>query len=157
MQDLINRAITEHDAEPGASPEALAATEERLGFVLPEELRTLLSVANGIQFWSSGDYPCRLLSSDQLVEAHIALQSNESGPTSLIAILQVDSDFVAINVDSASEYYLKLVDCSHETFPDELLGVCDSLPELLMLVLNSSGNEWLWPAALEYGKDYSLL
>lgn len=62
---------------------------------------------------------------------------------------------MALDIDPASRSHGRLIDCCHETFPFELHGVCDSLWELLRLVLDSNGEDWSWPAVLRYGVDFA--
>lgn len=77
----------------------------------------------------------------------------DGGPPGLIALLGAQADCVAIGLDRAHASYGKIVDCSHETFPYELSGVCESLQDLLTPVLDSGDEDWLWPAARDSGVD----
>lgn len=154
LQTLIARCRAEHDCKPGASPEDIQAAELRIGFQFTDELRELLQACNGIDFWSAGNYPCRLLPVQDLAPAHEHLRT-DGGPPGLIALLAAQADCIAIGLDRAHASYGKIVDCSHETFPYELGGICDSLEELLTLVLDSSNEEWIWPAAANSGIDYA--
>lgn len=154
LQSLIARCRAEHRCRPGAPIEDIHAAESRIGFPFTDALRELLQACNGIDFWSSGNYPCRLLSVQEMETAHAYLGSS-GGPPGLIALLVADTDCVAIGLDRAQASYGKIIDCSHETFPHELFGICDSLRELLTLVLNSGDEEWIWPAACESGVDYA--
>ena len=154
LHSLITRCRTEHTCKPGASDEDIHAAELRIGFPFTDELRELLHACNGIEFWSDGNYPCRLLSVQEMAAAHDHL-GTEDGPPGLIALLTVQADCVAIGLDRAHASYGRIVDCSHETFPHELCGVCDSLEALLTLVLDSDDEEWIWPAACESGIDYA--
>ncbi len=151
---LIDRARLEHACGPGVTAEQIAAFEVRLGCQLPGDLRELLVEINGANFWANGNFPCRLLSIDEIVPVQ-ALLGTTDGPASLLAIVDFSGDYVAVDVQPGSSSFGRLIDCFHETFPFELHGVCDSVWELLDLVLTSAGEEWLWPAALRYGVDYA--
>ena len=154
LQALIARCRAEHACKPGASAAEIQAAELRIGFPFSAELRELLQACNGIDFWSAGNYPCRLLSVQDMVAAHDHLRTDD-GPPGLIALLAMQADCVAIGLDRTQASYGKLVDCSHETFPYELSGVCESLQDLLALVLDSGDEDWLWPAARDSGVDYA--
>jgi len=154
LESLMGRARAEHDCSPGASSDTVAAAERRVGYNFPDELKRLLRAADGIRFWEEGDYPCRLLSTAE-IEAARALLPCDGGPPSIIAIIDVQGDYVGIDLDPGSEAFSRLVDCSHETFPDELFGICDSLVDGLRLILESNGQEWLWPAVLAYDVDFA--
>jgi hypothetical protein len=117
-------------------------------------LRALLQACNGIAFWTTGDYPCRLLSTNEIKPARVLLGTDE-GPPALVAILEADGNFVAIDLDRASKSYSRLIDCFHETFPYELFGICESLQEMLALVLDSKGQDWIWQAAHAYDVDFA--
>ncbi|HLO95869.1 MAG TPA: SMI1/KNR4 family protein [Burkholderiaceae bacterium] len=154
LQTLIARCRAEHACKPGASPQEIQAAEVRIGFPFTAELPELLQACNGIGFWAAGNYPCRLLSLQEIVAARDYL-STDDGPSGLIALLAAASDCVAIGLDRAHASYGRIVDCSHETFPYELSGVCESLQDMLTLVLDSDDEEWIWPAACDYGVDYA--
>ncbi|MCU0866593.1 MAG: SMI1/KNR4 family protein [Planctomycetes bacterium] len=151
---LIERARAEHSCRPGASADALAAAEARLGMALPPSLRELLGACNGIDFWRDGDYPCRLLSAEEIAPARLLLHVGD-GPAGLLAVLDNQGAYVALDVDPSSRSHGRLIDCHHETFPFELPGICDSVWELLRLVLDSNGEDWSWPAVLRYGVDFA--
>ena len=152
---LLERLRSEHVCAPGATEEEMDAAETRLELELPESLLQLLRFANGADLWVGGDFPCRLLSTHELSLPHEVV--GRSGPGGLVAVLTPGgtSDCVAIQTDRFSSLFGKIVDCSHETFPDELFGVCDSVTEMLRLALNSEGREWIWPAARAYGVDFA--
>jgi SMI1 / KNR4 family (SUKH-1) len=154
LTSLIQRARAEHDAAEGASSSELSAAENRLGYRLADDLKVLLRAANGIRFWVDGDYPCRLLSAAELQPVRGLLQ-NDEGPNGIIALIDAGGDFVGVDLEPGSASFGRFVDCFHETFPDELPGVCDSLAALLTLILESDGDEWLWPAALAYDVDFA--
>jgi hypothetical protein len=154
FESLILRARAEHDCSDGASSAELAAAEQRLGYSLPEDLKRILRAANGIRFWANADYPCRLLSTTELEPARVLLQRDE-GPPAIIAFIEVQADFVGIDLDPRSESFSRVIDCSHETFPYELFGICDSLEAALSLIVESAGEEWLWPAVLAYDVDFA--
>ena len=121
---------------------------------LCEDLKRVLMAADGIRFWAEGDYPCRLLSTAE-IEAARSLLPCDDGPPGILAIVEVQSDFVGIDLNPRSNSFGRLIDCSHETFPDELSGVSDSLSAALELVLECNGQEWLWPAVLAYDVDFA--
>jgi len=154
LESLIVRAQGEHDCSPGASAARVADAERRLGYTFPEELKRVLLAADGMSFWAEGEYPCRLLSTTE-IEAACSLLPCDDGPPSIIAIIEVQSDFVGIDLDPQSKSFSRLIDCSHETFPYELSGVCDSLSAALELILECNGQEWLWPAVLRYDVDFA--
>lgn len=154
LESLIGRARTEHDCNPGASAADLAAAEQRLGYPFPEDWKRVLMAADGIRFWVDGEHPCRLLSTAEIEAAH-SLLGCDDGPPGILAIIEVQSDFVGIDLDPQSKSFSRLVDCSHETFPYELFGVCDSLSAALQLILECHGQEWLWPAVLAYDVDFA--
>src|SRR6478752_5492449 len=136
LKSLILRARAEHDCRPGATADEIAAAEKRIGYSFTDDLRELLRECNGIEFWAKGEYPCRLLSAREIKPVHLLLEGDE-GPPGLVALVEQQSDFVAMGLDRESACYGRLVDCSHETFPDELFKVCDSLPAMLALILDS--------------------
>jgi len=152
LKSLIAHAQREHDCRPGANSEEIAAAEARLGYSFTDDLRELLCACNGIKFWKSGEFPCRLLSASEINPVHLFLDSDE-GPRGLIAILKQEADFVAIGLDRESKCYSQLVDCCHETYPYELFAVCNSIQGMLDLILESKGEEWIWPAARACGID----
>ena len=154
LESLILRARAEHDCRPGATFDEIADAEKRLGHRFTDELRQLLAACNGIQFWKAGDHPSRLLSTREIAPVHCLLHGDE-GPRGLVAIVESAGDFVGMGLDPQGRCHSRLVDCSHETYPDELLGVCGSLKEMLVLVLDSNGEEWIWPAARAYGVDFA--
>ena len=154
LKSLILRARAEHDCSPGATSDEIALAESRVGFGFTDDLRELLSECNGIQFWTKGNYPCRLLAASEIKPVHLLLESDE-GPPGLVALVESQGDFVAMGLDPGSRCYSRLVDCSHETFPYELFGVCDSLQDMLALILDSKDGEWVWPAAQASGVDFA--
>lgn len=113
LQTLIAGCRTEHACKPGASAEDIDAAELRIGYKFTDEL---LQACNGIDFWSDGNYPCRLLSVQDMMAAHDHLRT-DNGPHGLIALVSMQADCVAIGLDEAHASYGKIVDCSHETFP----------------------------------------
>ncbi len=132
FESLIARARQEHDCSPGASSDELAAAEQRLGCTFPEDLKKLFQAADGIRFWAHADHPCRLLSTVEIATACALLRCND-GPASIIAIIELQGGFVGIDLDPRKESFGRLIDCSHETFPFELFGICDSLHAMLRL------------------------
>lgn len=154
LEPLIGRARAEHDCNPGASSDDIAAAEQRLGYTFPEDLKRILKAADGIHFWAQGGYPYRLLSTTE-IEAARTLLACDDGPPGIIAIIEVQSDFVGIDLDPRSKSFARLIDCSHETFPYELSGVCDSFTAALKLIIECNGQEWLWPAVLAYDVDFA--
>lgn len=154
LESLLVRARAEHECEPGASAEDIAAAERRIGYTLPDELKRVLRAADGIRFWVRGSYPCRMLSTREIAAAAVLLQSDE-GPPGIIAIIEMQSDFVGIDLEPESKSFTRLIDCSHETFPYELFGVCDSVRAVLALIIESQGRDWLWPAVLAYHVDFA--
>src|SRR4029077_1079343 len=124
----------------------IADAEKRIGYSFTDDLRELLRASNGIQFWKAGNYSCRLLPTSEIQPVHLLLGGDE-GPRGLVAIVESQGDFVGIGLDRESRCYSRLVDCSHETYPYELFGVCDSLQDMLALILESKNEEWIWPAA----------
>ncbi|MFG6486537.1 SMI1/KNR4 family protein [Roseateles sp. BYS78W] len=154
LKSLILRARAEHDCSPGASPDEIASAESRLGHHFPEELRELLSECNGIRFWTTGNFPCRLLPVGEIRPVHLLLETEE-GPPGTVALVESQGDFVAMGLDREGPGYAQLIDCSHETFPHELLRVCGSIPDFLALVLDSQDDEWIWPAARVSGVDFA--
>lgn len=154
LKSLILRARAEHACNPGATSEEITAAENLLGFSFPDDLRELLRECNGIGFWTAGNFPCRLLPASEIQPVHLLLESEE-GPRGLVALVESQGDFVAMGLDRESPGYSWLIDCSHETFPHELSGVCDSLQELLALILDSKDKEWIWPAARSSGVDFA--
>jgi len=154
LKSLILRARADHDCRAGATAAQIAAAEKRLGYEFTDDLRELLLACNGIQFWKAGDYPCALLATTKIKPAHLLL-ANDEGPRGLIAIVETEGTLIAIDLDRDSKSYSKIIDCFHETFPEELCGVCDSLQDLLALILNSRGEEWVWPAAQKYDLDFA--
>jgi hypothetical protein len=154
LKSLIVRARAEHECRPGATSEEIAAAENRLGYSLTHDLRDLLGACNGIQFWKDGNYPCRLLPASEIKPVHLLLEGDE-GPQGLVAIVESQGDFVGMGLVRESSCYSRLVDCSHETYPYELFGVCDSLQEMLALILDSQDEEWIWPAARASGVDFA--
>jgi len=79
--------------------------------------------------------PCRLLSVGEIAPVQSLL--GKGGPPDLLAIMSVHSDYLCIDMDVVGNG--RIVYCAIETFPDEVLGVCDSLWELLALLLNGGG------------------
>ena len=154
LESLILRARAEHDCNSGATSEEIALAENRLGYSLPDDLAALLRECNGIQFWTTGNFPCRLLSLREIMPVHCFLKGDE-GPRGLVALVESQGDFVAMGFERESRFYSRLIDCSHETFPYELFGVCDSLQEMLALILDSKDEEWIWPAARATGIDFA--
>jgi hypothetical protein len=154
LKSLILRARAEHDCSSGATADEIAAAEARLGYVFTEDLRELLRECNGIQFWKSGEFPCRLLPASEIRPVHLYLDGDE-GPRGLVALVESQGDFVAMGLDQESKGYSRLIDCSHETFPHELFGVCDSLQDMLALILDSKDEEWIWPAVRASGVDFA--
>jgi hypothetical protein len=154
LETLIARAKDEHDCKPGASATAIAAAERRLGFGLPADVKRVLQASNGIHFWANADYPCRLLPTTELKPARTLLHADEGSP-SIIALFEVESDYVGIDLDPKSASHSRIIYCSHETFPFELSGMCDSFTDALELVIESKEQEWVWPAVLAYDVDFA--
>lgn len=152
-RELVRRARAEHACAAGASEQALAAASQRLGYEIPRELRELLQAFDGAELFADGDYPCRLLSTQELATA-CELLNHSGGPNGLVAVLEADGNYLAVDFDSASPTADLVLCCDHETFPYELFGVCDSVWEMLRLALDSDGAEWIWPAVLAYGRDF---
>jgi len=154
LKSLILRARAEHDCSPGATSDEIAIAESRIGYSFTDDLRELLRECNGIRFWTSGNYPCRLLPASEIKPVHLFFEGDE-GPQGLVALVESQGDFVAMGLDRESRCYSRLVDCSHETFPYELFGVCDSLRDMLAFILDSKDEEWIWPAAQAAGVDFA--
>ena len=154
LESLIQRAKAEHDCGPGATAGEIADAEDRVAYSFTDELRALLQGCNGIDFWKAGDYPCRLLSTTEIKPARVLLETDE-GPPALVAILEADGNFVGLDLDRQSKSYSRLIDCFHETFPYELFGICDSMQEMLTLILDSKGQDWIWQAARAYDVHFA--
>jgi hypothetical protein len=154
LASLILQAQAAHDCRPGATSDEIVDAEKRIGYRFTDDLRELLCACNGIQFWKKGKYPCRLLPAAEIKPVHLFLDGDE-GPRGLVAIVESQADFVGLGLDPESSCYSRLVDCSHETFPYELFGVCDSVKEMLALILGSKDEEWIWPAARASGVDFA--
>jgi len=154
LKSLIVRARAEHECRSGATSDEIADAENRIGYRFTDELRELLRACNGIQFWKTGNYPCRLLPTSEIKPVHLFFGGDE-GPRGLVAIVEAQGDFVGMGLDPRSGCYSRLVDCSHETFPYELFGVCDSVAEMLALIIESKDQEWIWPAARASGVDFA--
>lgn len=151
---LLERLLSEHACAPGATEADIDAAEARLGLELPGPLRYLLRAANGVDLWRGGDFPCRMLSTTELERPHHFVY--RTGPEGLVAVLasRGNAYCLAVQTDRSSSYFGRVVACDHETFPSEILGVCNSVAEMLRLALDSKGREWIWPAVLECGVDY---
>jgi len=154
LESLVLRARAEHDGRPGASSAEIVEAEERIGYSFTADLRDLLLACNGMQFWTADDYPCRLLGTTEIKPAQL-LFGVDDGPPGLVVLLEAPECFVAMELDRDSKGYSRLIDCFHETFPHELFGVCNSLQEMLALILESKCQEWIWPAARAYGVDFA--
>jgi hypothetical protein len=152
---LIERLLSEHACAPGATAAEIDAAESRLGLQLPEQLLDLLRAANGVDLWRGCDFPFRLLSTAELERPQHFVY--HAGPDGLLAVgtSRGDAQCLAVQTERFSSLCGKVVDCYHETFPFEILGVCDSVAEMLRLALDSEGREWIWPAARKYGVDYA--
>src|SRR6188768_1024969 len=110
LKSLIARARAEHDCSPGATSDELAIAESRIGYSFTKELRELLRECNGIRFWTTGQFPCRLLPASEIEPVHLFLEGDE-GPQGLVALVESQADFVAIGLDRQSKCYSRLVDC----------------------------------------------
>ncbi|MEN9361689.1 MAG: / family [Verrucomicrobiota bacterium] len=160
MKDLLQKIKQDHACQAPASKANLAALRKKLAFDLPADLVTLLSFSNGIEFFpttadAEGECVYRLLPAAEMDLASSLLHADEEMP-SLLAILTIgDVGFVGIGIDPELPTYGKLIDCDHETFPFELFGICDSIEELLKLILASKGDEWTGAAALKYNVDFA--
>ncbi len=152
MNELISQLLQHQECEAGATERQIVEAEVRLGVELSVELRRLLFATSGALVWKDG-IPSKLLSVEELAPAGELLGNNEAGPTGIIGILAQESDIVGIVLDSGSPSFGTIVDCSHETFPFELGVVAESLQEMLRLLLESEGREWVWPAVLANGRD----
>lgn len=152
---LIERLLAEHTCAPGASEADLDAAEQRLGMELPKPVLDLLRAANGADMWPGGPFRYRILSTSELERPeHFVYRA---GPEGLLAVVASpgNAHCLAVQTDRFSSLFGKVVDCHHETFPSEILGVCNSVEEMLRLALDSEGREWIWPAARQYGVDYA--
>jgi len=154
LKSLIVRARAEHHCNPGATSDELVIAEKRIGYSFTDDVREVLRECNGIQFWATGNFPCRLLAASEIKPVHLFFEGDE-GPPGLVALVESQGDFVAMGLDPKSRCYSRLVDCSHETFPYELFGICDSLQDMLTLILNSNDQEWIWPAAQASDVDFA--
>lgn len=154
QQELIQRARREHICCAGATPEAIAATETRLGYALPPALRDLLLAFDGAEFFRNSAFPCRLLPAAEIVPARVA-HDLDHGPDSIVVIVAFSGDYVGIDLDPAHSSYGVVLDCFHETFPYEIGGVCNSAWHMLELLLDSGGDDWIWPAVVAYRRDFS--
>jgi len=76
LKSLILRARAEHDCSPGATTEEIALAESRIGFDFTDDLRELLRACDGIQFWTEGNYPCRLLPASEIKPVHLFLKGD---------------------------------------------------------------------------------
>lgn len=155
LPDLLRRARAEHRCAAGASDQALAAAAQRLGYEIPRGMREMLRAFDGADLFAEGDYPCRLLSSRELAPVTELLHQS-GGPAGLVAVLDCDDNYLGVDFDPSSPTHGMVLFCDHETFPYELAGVCDSVEEMLRLALDSKGAEWIWPAAVAYGRDFGM-
>jgi hypothetical protein len=80
LKSLILRARSEHHCGPGASAEEVALAENLIGYRFTEDLRELLRECNGIQFWATGKFPCRLLPVSEIKPVHRFLEVDEGPP-----------------------------------------------------------------------------
>jgi hypothetical protein len=154
LQSRIVRARAEHHCSPGANVDEIAKAEARIGFPFTNDLRELLRESNGIRFWANGGIPCRLLAANEIQPVHRILGGDE-GPTGLVAIVQIEGDVVAMGLNPKSNCFSRIVYCSHETYPHELFLVCDSLQDMLALVLDCNGQDWVSPAARANDVDFA--
>lgn len=146
---LVRRIRAEHECAPGALEAQISAAERSLGAAISQDLRALLLCMNGAAFWENGDFPYRLLAVEEMAPVWTLFGKAEGSP-SLVAILQAQGDYVCL--DLASAHPSRAIYCAIETFPFELRGVCESVWEMMSMIVESGGREWLWPAVLAYGK-----
>ncbi|MCB9627111.1 MAG: hypothetical protein H6725_07045 [Sandaracinaceae bacterium] len=152
---LIARLLAEHRCAAGATEAEIDDAESRLGLELPLPLLEVLRATNGADLWHTGDFPCRLLSTRELARPEQFVY--QPGPEALVAVVasRGNAQCLAIQTDRFSAHFGRIVDCHHETYPYEILGVCDSIVEMLRLVLDCEGREWMWPAAQAYDVNYA--
>ena len=151
---LVRRIRAEHECAAGAFEAQISMAERSLGAEIPPDLRALLLSMNGATFWGNGDFPCRLMAVEEIAPVWTLFGKAEGSP-SLVAIMQVQGDYVCL--DLASAHPSRAIYCAIETSPFELRGVCGSVWEMLSMVVESGGKEWLWPAVLAYHEKHGEL
>jgi hypothetical protein len=144
---LVGRCRSEHVCAPGAAQSEIEAAEGLIGAEMPGDLRDLYAAMNGARFWTVGDLlPCRLLALREIAPPF----GKAGGPSSLVAIMSLHSDYLGVDLASASPG--RILYFPIETFPEEVHEVCDSVWDVVSMILDGGGRDWLLPAVKAYSK-----
>jgi hypothetical protein len=90
MQRLLEQISREHYPKPPATPQEVAAFEQRVGWRLDEDLRAFYLHCDGAElFKRRPDCPYRFLALSEITRARVAMRgedSDEAGPASLYTL-----------------------------------------------------------------------
>ena len=153
MSRLLEEVSREHFPHPPATPEEIAAFEQRVGWKLDPDLRAFYLHCNGAELIERlPDTPYRVLPLSKIVRARVAIfgtinDDDAHGPASMWAICDVqDGNYVLVDVARQENGRYPLVDGYHEAWPNpKYCGpVASSFSEFLEQVLRTRrGLYWL--------------
>ncbi|MET0403555.1 MAG: SMI1/KNR4 family protein, partial [Cystobacter sp.] len=101
LSHLLEAVTREHFPLPPATPEDIAAFEQRMGWRLDPDLRAFYLHCDGASLLRSPDSPYQLLPLSRIVRARVALYGRDEdrwGPASVYAFCSVrDGNYVLLD------------------------------------------------------------
>ncbi len=149
LRPLLGEIARLHRPNPPATPEELAAFEQRMGWRLDPDLRDFYLGCNGADLFNPLDPPYRILPLSVIVRARVAIRGQDDdsrGPADWYALCALhDSNYVLLDVGRQEQGRYPLRDGYREGFPDPLdcKQIASSFSEFLAGALRSGGH-WFW-------------
>lgn len=148
MDELLAEIRSRHFPNAPVSEAAIESFERSNGIVLPDDMRSFYACCDGAELFRAepDDPPFRLMRLSELTRARVAIygeDGEEYGPSSDFVFCDVlDGNFAAIQLESKSANFGRIIDCFHETYPDPdyLTVIASSFSEFLKKALHSSGS-----------------
>ncbi|WP_434391761.1 SMI1/KNR4 family protein [Melittangium boletus] len=151
MHLLLEEVSRDHFPRPPATPEAIEAFEQRVGWTLDPDLRAFYLHCDGAELIKRlPNTPYRVLPLAKVIRARVAIYGEDDdqwGPASVYALCDVqDGNYVLVDVAPRDGGRYPLVDGYHEAWPDpKYCGpIARSFSEFLEQVLRTRRNlYWL--------------
>lgn len=151
MDLLLQEISLHHFPNPPATPSAVDAFEQKVGWLLDAELRAFYLHCNGALLFQRINSPCRLRPLSKLLRARVDMRgadTDEWGPASWYVIGDfTESDCLIVDVASPNpKNRYPIIDGFHEAMlgPQECERIADSFSGFLEQFLHSGGHKfWL--------------
>jgi hypothetical protein len=151
MSILLEEVSREHFPCPAATPEEIAAFEQRVGWMLDPDLRAFYLHCNGARLFEQAPFsPFRILPLSEIVRGRVMIfgkDDDSCGPATLYALCDVeDGDYVMVDVSQQIDGRYPVMDGWKEAWRNKeyIWPLANSFSEFLERALRSNGHPfWL--------------